>query len=97
MTDKNLQKLSRRELLEMMIAQGKEIDNLKAELKEAREKLSERELIIKESGSLAEAALRLNKIFEDADKAARQYLDSVRKMAEQPAPPPSGGKDESNE
>jgi hypothetical protein len=82
MTDKKLKKLSRKELLDVMLAQGEEIDRLKAQLEEANRKLSEREIIMKESGTLAEAALKLNNIFKDADEACRQYIDSIKKMSE---------------
>jgi DUF438 domain-containing protein len=90
MTDKKLQKLSRRELLEIMISQGEEIERLKAQLEEANKKLSGQEIAISESGSIAEAALKLNKIFEDADAAARQYLANVQKMADGEADSPAG-------
>ena len=32
--------------------------------------------------SIYEAALQLNRVFEDADKAAQQYLENVRLMSE---------------
>ena len=37
-------------------------------------------LLLSEAGSIAEAALRLNGVFEAAQAAADQYLDSVRAM-----------------
>ena len=68
MTDKELQHLRRSELLEILLAQQKQIDSLKKELAEAKEQLS---------GSIAEAALKLNGIFEAAQQAADQYLYSI--------------------
>lgn len=35
-----------------------------------------------EAGSIAEAALRLNKVFEAAQQAADQYLENIRTQAE---------------
>ena len=32
---------------------------------------------------MAEAALRLNGVFEAADRAAQQYLENIRRMAEE--------------
>jgi hypothetical protein len=81
MTDKKLQKLSRKELLEVMLTQGKEIERLQEELRLANEKLESREITVKDSGSIAEAALKLNSIFENADAAAQQYLASIEKMS----------------
>lgn len=77
MTDKELRKLRRVELLELLVDQAAEMEDLRRQLEEAREALAQRELHIKESGSMAEAALRLNGVFEAADRAAQQYLRSV--------------------
>ncbi len=78
MTDKELRKLSRSELLEMLLIQSKEVERLKGELKEANRKLEDRKILLEESGSIAEAALKLNDIFEVAQRAADQYLESVK-------------------
>ena len=32
---------------------------------------------------MAEAALQLNGVFEAADRAAREYLETIRRMAEE--------------
>lgn len=82
MTHKELKKFSRRELLEILVAQSREIDRLQKELKAATELLENREITIKNAGSLAEAALRLNHIFRNADAAAQQYLDSIQLMVQ---------------
>lgn len=83
MTDKEVRRLSRAELLEIMVDQGKEIDKLRAQLEEARQQLADRQIIIQEAGSLAEAALRLNGFFEAAQRAADQYLENIRRFAEE--------------
>lgn len=44
MTHKELKKLSRRELLEILVAQSREIDRLQKELKAANELLENREI-----------------------------------------------------
>lgn len=81
MTDKEVKRLSRVELLEMLIAQVEENEKLKARLEEAQAALADRRLVVEQAGTLAEAALQLNHIFEDADLAARQYLENIRLMA----------------
>lgn len=83
MTEKELRKLNRYELLEMLLAQGKKVERLERELAEANEKLNERQRIVASSGTMAEAALRLNGVFEAADRAAEEYLDNARREAEQ--------------
>lgn len=81
MTDKELRRLNRRELLEMLIAETEENTRLRGELEQSRAKLADRRILLEESGSMAEAALRLNSVWEAADKAALQYLENVRRMA----------------
>lgn len=85
MTDKELRKLSRSELLEMLLIQSKEVERLKNELEEANRKLEDRRIILKESGSIAEAALKLNDIFEVAQRVADQYLESIKSLGESSA------------
>jgi len=83
MTEKELRRLSRRELLEMLITRTIENERLTEELQQARKELSDRELIQDRAGSMAEAALQLNGVFEAADRAAREYLENIRRMAEE--------------
>lgn len=81
MTDKELKRLKRVDLLELLIAQSKENDRLRTELEEMRSKLEAKELTLEKAGSIAEAALRLNKVFEAAQLAADQYILSVKAQA----------------
>ena len=90
MTDKELRKLKRADLLELLLVQAKENEQQKERIAELERQLADRELMLQESGSIAEAALRLNGIFEDAQRAADLYLENVRRIAGvaecQPAP-----------
>ena len=83
MTDKELRRLSRKELLEMLIEQMNENEELKQKLDRAESELKDRNIMIENAGSLAEAALKLNDVFEAADRAAQQYLENVRCMAKE--------------
>lgn len=74
MTDRVLRHLSRRELLELLVEQGQRNEQLQQELSAAREELNTRRIAIQQSGTMAEAALRLSGVFEAADRAAEQYL-----------------------
>ena len=64
----------------MLIAQSKKLSRVEDELSAAQKELERRKIAITTSGSLAEAALKLNGIFEAADQAAAQYLDSLREQ-----------------
>lgn len=77
-----LKKLSRQDLLEMLIEEEKRIDQLEKELAEAKAKLEDRKIRIETSGSIAEAALKLSGIFEAAQAAADQYLENLGIPAE---------------
>ena len=70
MTDKELRRLSRSELLEMLIAQTEENSQLKIRLEQAEAQLRDRRIEIDKAGSLAEAALSLNGVFQAAEAAA---------------------------
>lgn len=78
MTEKDLKKLSRIELLEMLIAQTEENQQLAEQIAALRHQLDDRRIMIEESGSIAEASLKLNGIFEAAQRAADEYLENVR-------------------
>lgn len=83
MTDKELRRLSRSELLEMMILLTEENEKLKIRLEQAEAQLRDRRILIDKAGSIAEAALQLNNVFEAADRAVQQYLENVRRMTEE--------------
>ncbi len=80
MTDRELRRLSRSELLEMLIAQIEENEKQKAQLTEMKERLESREIAISQAGSIAEAALALSGVFEAAQDAAARYLENVRRL-----------------
>lgn len=82
MTNKELKKLTRAELLEMLIAQSKEVASLKEQLNRAEEQLKDRQILIDNAGSIAEASLQLNGVFEAAQNAAAQYLENMQRQAD---------------
>lgn len=128
MTEREMYKLRKQDLLKLLLAQGQEaagrqeqINILTASLAEAeatierlKEKLNEKDALIEklkkrldekdarinkmreavkiwradrkieleEAGNIAEAALKLNKVFEAAQKAADQYLYNLKQRCE---------------
>ena len=82
MTDKELRHMNRKELLELLIEQMQENQMLQKELDSVKEELNHRRIKLENAGSIAEAALALHQIFEQADAAAKEYLENVRFMAD---------------
>ena len=83
MKQPDLRSLSRSELLEILIQQGEELEALRSQNRQLLLQLQDRSLKLKEAGSIAEAALKISGVFEAAQEAADQYLQSVRQMTEQ--------------
>ena len=83
MTDRELRKLSRAELLELLLEESRENERLRAQLQQMNAKLADRAIRIERAGSIAEAALQLNGVFQAAEEAAAQYLENVRRLAEE--------------
>ena len=81
MTEKELLRLKRSELLEIMLAQSREIDSLREELEATKRKLEDKRIKIKEAGSIAEASLQLTKIFEEAQRAADLYVENIKRKS----------------
>ena len=79
MNEKDFRKLKRVELYEIMLAQAEEIDDLRAQLATAKKELENKRIDIQQSGSIAEASLKLTKIFEEAQKAADLYLSNIKR------------------
>lgn len=124
MTDRELQKLGRRELLQLLLEQAKESERLSKQVAELEEQLRQteegyerlrdrldskdaqiheledtlhaerekRETDLENVGSIAEAALRLNGVFDAAQRAADYYLQSIQTLYPLPEgvelPPP---------
>lgn len=82
MTDKELRRLRRDDLLQILIDQQRQNDELKAALEEAKKALEDRRIKLNESGSIAEAAMRLNGVFEAAQAAVDQYTAQMREEAD---------------
>lgn len=81
MTDRELRKLSRADLLELLLAQLKENEQLRGQLKSAQEQLSRRKIEISKAGSIAEASLQLNGVFQAAQNACAQYIENIEQLS----------------
>ena len=127
MTEKELHRLGRKDLLQLLVTQGREaltlqeeldgchtknaeldatltrlkdkldekdalieklkgrLDQKDARIRELEEEMAEwkksRRIELEKAGSIAEASLRLNGVFEAAQKAADQYLENLRRLS----------------
>lgn len=81
MTEKDLKKLNRYQLLELLIEQTERVEQLQARLEKTEKQLREQNLKISAMGSIAEASLQLGGVFEAAQQAADIYIDAAKKRA----------------
>lgn len=82
MTDKEVRRLKRKSLIEILFSQAEENERLIDENAELRRKLRDKEIRMENAGTIAEAAFAMNEVFESAQAAAQQYLDNVKVMTD---------------
>ena len=90
MTINELKKMKRDALIEHAASLAREneslagqVEKLQAQLKEARDKLKSRTIAIGNAGSIAEASLQLNGVFEAAQASATQYLENLERLTQE--------------
>lgn len=80
MNDREIRKLNRAQLIEIIYQLQLNQEELEAENKRLKEELEDKRLRVKKAGNLAYAALEINKVMEAAQNAANMYLDEIREM-----------------
>ena len=85
MTERELRNLSRSDLLELLIHQSKQVQILQDKLTQAQAALESRQITINQAGSIADAALQLNGVFEAAQAASQQYMDNIKQLSDRQA------------
>lgn len=83
MTERELRRLSRTDLLELLLAQRKENEQMRCLLDQTQAQLTDRTIKINNAGSIAEASLQLSGIFEAAQDSCQYYLENIRQLSEQ--------------
>ena len=83
MTNKEIRRLSKIQILTLLHQQEEEIERLSALNNQLTNELESRTLKIEETGSLAQAALTINGVFQAAQDAADQYLDNIKIIQEE--------------
>ena len=74
MTDKEFKKLKRSDLISIIYEYQKRQEELLAEIDSMRTELEEKRIKISNAGSVAEAVVGLNRLFETAQQTADDYL-----------------------
>ena len=87
LSSKELRKLKRTELLELMLMQSKEKDALKQEIedknleiRQLKKQLDTKKIDLQKAGTIAEASFKMNGVLESAEKAAQQYLENIQEL-----------------
>lgn len=83
MTEKDLKKLNRYQLLELLIVQTERADQLQARVETLEKQLEERELKMDSMGSIAEASLQIGGVFQAVQAAAELYLSAAKRNGEE--------------
>lgn len=81
MTDRELKKLSRTDLLELLISESKENERLRGQLAQAEQQLQSRIITAEKAGSIAEASIQLSGVFQAAQDAAAMYLENIQALS----------------
>ena len=71
--------LSKNEMMMVMHDQEQEIEKLRAEVAELQAKLDGYEIKVSESGSLAEASVKISGLFEAAQATVSTYVENMKK------------------
>ena len=82
MTEKELRKLNRFQLLELLVMQTEQNEELQKQLEEIKNKKIEDSIQISKLGSVAEASVHISGILEAAQEAADIYMEEAKKRAD---------------
>ena len=83
MAKAELRRLNREQLLKLLLEAEEENVRLRKENARLQAQLEDRTIRTEKCGSLAQAALALNGVFEAADEACRQYVENMRQRADE--------------
>ncbi len=83
MTEKELRRLGRGDLLSLLLEQSRENQRLQEQLQAAQTALADKTIRMDRAGSIAEASLQLSGVFEAADQACQQYTENIARLNRQ--------------
>ena len=82
MTDKEVKRLSRSQLIEIIYQLQTREEELTDKNRRLEEELHSKRIRMENAGTIAEAALELNDVFQSAQNAAAQYLSEIQMVRE---------------
>ena len=82
LTEKELRKLGRGDLLNLLLEQSRENQRLREQLQAAQDALADKAICIDQAGSIAEASLQLNGVFQAAERACQQYTENIVRLSQ---------------
>lgn len=88
MADRELRRMHRAELIEIIYALKQSEDQLKAQNAALTAQLQDRQLRLESAGSIAQAALELNNVFAAAQAPPMTICTRCRPVLRTPTPPP---------
>jgi Rps23 Pro-64 3,4-dihydroxylase Tpa1-like proline 4-hydroxylase len=80
MTEKELRKLGRGDLLNLLLEQSRENQKMREQLQALQDALADKTLCIDRAGSIAEASLQLSGVFQAAEQACRMYTQNIMQL-----------------
>lgn len=83
MTDKEFKRLRRGDLIEIIYQMQEDADALRQENDRLNRELADRRTKIEEAGSIAEATVALNRLFQTAQATADDYLAEINQLRHQ--------------
>ena len=83
MTDREIKRLSRAQLIDIIYQLQLEQDTLIKENQKLKEELTDRRLRVRQAGNIAEASLAIHNVMQAAQDAASLYLEEIRVMQEE--------------
>ena len=81
MTDRQLRKASRTDLLKYLLEEKKVNEALREQIEQMQLQLDSRRITVSQAGTLAEAALKLSGIFDAAESACQYYTENIRALS----------------
>lgn len=82
LTEKELRRLGRGDLLNLLLEQSRENQRLREQLQAAQDALANKAICIDKAGSIAEASLQLNGVFQAAERACQQYTENIARLSQ---------------
>ena len=80
MNEKELRKISRKELLELLLEQANRIVDLEKELADTKTKLEDKKIMLNQAGNLAEASLKITDLFQKTMETCKIYSDNIEEL-----------------